>query len=74
MILENFSSLPRSNMDYIKLIKDKARASGLTVPELFDRAGIARSQWSRWQRGETAPRLATLEKILEAKPRGKKRP
>ena len=47
-------------------MEDRAKAAGLTLTELCDRAGIAVSTFYRWRMGETEPRLSVYKRLLAA--------
>jgi len=49
-------------------LKDWRKAEGVTVAEAAERAGVAKSTWSRWERGETRPergRWEAVERVLD---------
>jgi transcriptional regulator with XRE-family HTH domain len=50
----------------IAIIEDRIRDAGKSVSDLCRGAGIARSTWDRWKRGETAPNLATWGAVRDA--------
>ncbi|MCW5615853.1 MAG: helix-turn-helix transcriptional regulator [Rhodocyclaceae bacterium] len=60
-------------------IEKAAKRAGMTLPELYERARIARSTFERWRNGLHQPQLATVIQINAAlrgeqvKPTRKKR-
>lgn len=50
----------------IEEIEDRLRQQGRTVALLCREAGIARSTWDRWARGQTAPNLKTWNVVVAA--------
>jgi hypothetical protein len=56
-------------IDFLRLIREHAEDTDRTLPELFEAAGVALSQWYRWKAGETSPTVATVELILAVKPK-----
>ena len=39
---------------------------GLTAKALCEASGINQSTWTRWKAGQTAPNLATWQRVLDA--------
>lgn len=58
--------------NYLREIEKKAETLGLSIHGLFIGAGVSYSNWARWQGGATSPTLATLNKLLDHKPRAAK--
>lgn len=52
--------------DEIDAIESRVRAKGRTVRDLCIEAGVARSTWDRWRRGETEPNMKTLRQVRAA--------
>lgn len=52
------------------IIEAEARlsATGITVDEFCERAGIHRATWQRWKAGTTEPQMRTWRRIEEALP------
>jgi transcriptional regulator with XRE-family HTH domain len=48
------------------LLREARLRAGLTQGELADRAGTARSQISRYERGDVLPSLETLRRLIRA--------
>jgi transcriptional regulator with XRE-family HTH domain len=47
-------------------IEDRIRANGRSIRQLCIEAGIARSTWDRWRRGETEPNTKTWRAVMTA--------
>jgi predicted transcriptional regulator len=45
-------------------LESRARAAGLSVDELCERAKVSRSTFTRMKSGKTTPTLGTLSKLL----------
>lgn len=53
--------------NYAKALKpriDKINKGGISLNEIFRRADIARSNWSRWWNGDTAPTMKTYDRFV----------
>lgn len=48
------------------LLREARLRAGLTQAELAERAGTARSQISRYERGDVSPSLETLRRLIRA--------
>ena len=48
------------------LLREARLRAGLTQAELAERAGTARSQVSRYERGDVLPNLETLRRLIRA--------
>lgn len=59
-------------VDYIEAVKRHAKRTGYSIHGLFNVAGVAYTNWHRWQRG-TSPTARNVEKLLAVKPKAKKR-
>jgi hypothetical protein len=47
-------------------IEGRLDASGRTVADLCREAGLARSTWDRWRRGETEPNMRSWRSVTDA--------
>jgi transcriptional regulator with XRE-family HTH domain len=47
-------------------IEARLDASGRTVADLCREAGLARSTWDRWRRGETEPNMRSWRSVTDA--------
>lgn len=59
-----------SHAEVLDEIKRKAERAGCSVVELLERAGVAHTQWVRWNKpagdpDRTSPTLGTLERIFK---------
>lgn len=52
--------------DEMDLIETRLKAAGHTVTKLCETAGLARSTWDRWRRGETEPNFKSWRLAKEA--------
>lgn len=52
--------------DEIGLVEARLRAAGVPVAHLLQRAGLARSTWDRWRRGQTEPNLRSWRAVERA--------
>lgn len=52
-----------NSVDMISELEDRARTAGLTVEELCELAGTARSTFTRWKAKITQPNLSTYNKF-----------
>lgn len=46
-------------------LETRAKAAGLNITKVCEQANVARSTFTRWKRGDTAPNLATYNKLVE---------
>lgn len=56
-------------MDSSEMIRDleaQARAKGLSISDVCQEAGVARSTFTRWKAGSHEPNMRTFQKISEA--------
>jgi hypothetical protein len=53
--------------DFLAQIRAHAKATGRTMTGLFTAAGVAYSNWNRWNNGETQPSTRILTKLLAVK-------
>jgi transcriptional regulator with XRE-family HTH domain len=44
-------------------MENDARARGMTIAELCEKAGISPSTWWRWRTGASSPLMLNLEKV-----------
>lgn len=55
-------------------LEQRAKDAGISVGDLCQRAGIARSTFQRWKSGETMPQMRVYQRLeavlLEAERRG----
>lgn len=54
-------------MDTQQIVLDlerRARACGLTIREVCDRAGIYQSTWTRWKAGKNPANLGPLNRVI----------
>jgi transcriptional regulator with XRE-family HTH domain len=60
-------------MDFIKMFEAHALQQGLTLDACLKLANVDSSMKSRWQRGETKPSGATIERVLQVRNPEKKK-
>lgn len=49
-------------------VEARAQAAGISISTICQNAGIARSTFTRWKRGDTQPTLAVYLRIRDALP------
>lgn len=54
--------------EQIKQLRDRAKASGLSVRAWCARAGVQQSTYYRWLKGRNGPSLRTITKLENAIP------
>lgn len=57
----------KTQQNFAKALKprlDKLSKAGISLNEIFRRADIARSNWSRWINGHTGPTLKTHTRLM----------
>ena len=53
--------------NYAKALKPRLKKlteAGISINEIFRRAEIARSNWSRWSSGDTSPTMKTHNRLI----------
>jgi predicted transcriptional regulator len=56
-----------ANQNYAKGVEPrlkKLQKAGISINEIFRRAKISRSNWSRWSSGDTSPTLNTHNRLM----------